>query len=501
MEDGAASNVAATSVLARRQGIAMPLGAAAAAILIVALILRILGARGELWLDELWSLKLIDEVVARHDLFWGLAVDNNHYLNTLYLYLVGADAPALVQRALSILLGCITVLVAGIAMRREGIAATLSAMGLFAVAYPMVNYGSEARGYAGLILATLAGLLLTEAVATAQPSDRRRRATIALGAANAIGVLFQPVMLSGIVGMMGWTAWINRPADPTDWRGLRTTLATIGDRFSWTVRLLLPFAAIIAFSVLHADGYRIAGSVPFTAAGFVAGYGGLLRLLLGLPEAAPDWTALCIAAVALALACTLAHDGTRRGQHRRSLYLIFIVGLPAAMFVARLPNIYFPRYYLASGTVFLLLLADLFAWSWRRGNATRALAVVTILAIAAGNMAENAHLLRDGRDQSAAVMRLVASAGPTLVTSDQDVRDTPVVEFFARRLSLPVTYVKSSEICSRKPQWLVSSWSPAELGDTMETGDAGCRHVFHRVAAFPQWGLSGLPWSVYRAAP
>ena len=381
----------------------------------------------------------------------------------------------------------------------------LSAMGLFAIAYPMVNYGSEARGYAGLILATLAGLLLTEAVAIAQPSERRRRTTIALGATNTIGVLFQPVMLSGIAGMMGWTAWINRPegwtTGLTDWRRLRATLAAVGDRFAWTVRLLLPFAAIIAFSVLHADGYRIAGSVPFTAAGFVAGYGGLLRLLLGLPEAAPDWTALCIAAAAVALACTIAREGARNGEHRRSLYLIFIVGLPAAMFVARLPNIYFPRYYLASGTVFLLLLADLFAWSWRRGGAIRVLAVVLFLAIAAGNMAENAHLLRDGRDQSAAAMRLVASAGPTLVTSDQDVRDRPVVEFFARRLGLPVTYVKSSEICSRNPQWLVSSWSPAELDDTMETGDAGCRRVFRRVAAFPQRGLSGLPWSVYRAVP
>jgi hypothetical protein len=137
-------------------------GAAAAAILLLALILRILGARGELWLDELWSLKLIDEVKARHDLFWGLAVDNNHYLNTLYLYLVGADAPVLVQRGLSIALGTATVAVAGLAMRRSGAAGMLGAMVLFAVSYPMVNYGSEARGYAGLILMTLLALMLTE---------------------------------------------------------------------------------------------------------------------------------------------------------------------------------------------------------------------------------------------------------------------------------------------------------------------------------------------------
>jgi ribose 5-phosphate isomerase A len=34
-------------------------------------------------------------VKSRHDILWGLAVDNNHYINTLYLWIVGAGAPVL----------------------------------------------------------------------------------------------------------------------------------------------------------------------------------------------------------------------------------------------------------------------------------------------------------------------------------------------------------------------------------------------------------------------
>ena len=473
-------------------------GIAAGAILLAALVLRILGARGELWLDELWSLMLINEARERHDFFWVLATDNNHYLNTLYLYLVGADAPVILQRALSIALGAATVLVAGLAMRRTGLAGILGAMVLFGIGYPLVNYGSEARGYAGLILAVQAAILLTERVAIAPPSEPKRKLAFWLGVVCTAGALFQPIMLSAVLGLMAWTAWINRPAGAITLRGGFAAVLIAARRFSWTVRLLLPFAAVIAFGVIHAGGYRIQGSVPFTAEGFVVGYGGLLHLLLGLPEATPPWVALIIAAVALALAFRLTRA---RDDRRLSLYFIFLLGIPLAMFVAQLPNIHFPRYYLASGIVFLLLLADLFAWAWQRGGAPRAFGVLISIAILIGNGAEDARLLRDGRDQSATAIRMIGEAGPVLVSSDQDVRNRPVVAFFAARMKLPVTYVPLAELCDQPVTWLLSSSPESEMTDAFDTSVIGCKKVFIKSAAFAQWGLSGLPWIVYRVQP
>ena len=472
--------------------ISTPVALAAGAILLLALILRILGARGELWFDELWSLKLIDEVKSRHDILWGLAVDNNHYINTLYLWIVGADAPVLVQRAFSILLGVATVAAAGLALRRSGAAGMLCAMALFAISYPMVNYGSEARGYAGLILMTLLALTLTESATAGSTRDRR-----SLGVVTVLGVLFQPIMLGAIAGLIAWSAWISRPAG-LNLRAIRGTVTATADAFTWTVRLLIPVAAIIAFAVLHAEGYRIAGSVPFTAAGFVSGYGGILHLLLGLPDGVPDWVALLIGAVATLLGWHLAR---RRAPNLAALYVVFLVVLPLAMFVARLPNIHFPRYYLASAVVFLLLLSDLFAASWARGGVARLLGVALLLAIAVGNLADTSRLLRDGRDQSAAVMQMIAGAGPVLVTSDQDVRNRPIVEFFAAHLDLPLTYVPTKEICAKQPLWLLSSSTDAGMPETLDTSVVGCPKIFRKEEAFPQWGLSGLPWTIYRAAP
>jgi len=492
--DGAASGaVVSRSSLPFR--ISTPVGLAAGAILVLGLVLRILGARGELWFDELWSLLLIDEMKARHDLLWGLALDNNHYLNTLYLYLVGADAPTLLQRGLSILLGTITVAVAGLAVRSATAAGPLAAMALFAVSYPMVNYGSEARGYAGLILMTLLALLLVERAAAGSNSARRR-----LGLVNVLGTMFQPIMLGGLAAEMAWAGWMHLPAGRPTRRGVLATIRATALTFSWTVRLLIPFAAIIAFAVLHADGYRIAGTLPFTAQGFVEGYGGLLHLLLGLPEETPAWLALTIAMAATAAASALVFKADRT---RLALYLIFVVGLPLLMFVARLPNMQFPRYYLASGIVFMLALCDLFAWAWQRGAAWRATALVLLLAILVGNAFADARLLKDGRDQSAAVMQMIgqsaSGAGPVLVTSDQDLRNRPVVEYLARRLNLPLTYVPTAEICAKQPVWMLSSSVDAEMPDALDTSVVGCKKMFIKQAAFPHWGLSGLPWIVYRA--
>jgi hypothetical protein len=124
-----------------------------------------------------------------------------------------------------------------------------------------------------------------------------------------------------------------------------------------------------------------------------------------------------------------------------------------------------------------------------------------LAAIAIGNGSDAWLLLRDGRDQTAAAMQMVGGSGPVLVATDQDIRNRPIVEYFAKRLNLPITYVPITEICARNPQWLLSSSVDAEMPEKLDTSPVGCNKIFEKQAAFPQWGLSGLPWTVYRAAP
>lgn len=459
---------------------------AAGTILVLGAALRICGARGELWLDEIWSLKLIQKAETEYGFLWGLTIDNNHYLNTLYLYLIGPDAPAIVLRSLSILLGVLSIAAAGFAMRRSGAPAMLAAMTLFAVTYPMVNYGSEARGYSGMILTTVLAIILVEAAF----SKAWRGAPIMLGIAAAAGFLFQPVSALGLAILGIWTLWMSWHTTGS----LRQTERTALRVFMPAAILLLAIIGFILFAIVKTGGYQFGGTKPFSMAGFLIGFGGMLRFLLGLPDQVPDGFAIVVALAAVGL-------GLLWRRHliagRSSLAVIGLIVAPAAIFALRPPNVEYPRYYLPSGIIFVLLLADLFAVAWRAGGWQRMMASVLALIslIGTGLLLQKAY--EHGRGNVVDALRIIAADRNPLVTSNNDNQDQSVVEYFANRLQIPVRYIPLKELCRERPSWLLTS----QYGDTPEVAEMAlpdCKILFRRQTVFPAWGLSGSPWTLYR---
>ncbi len=55
-----------------------------------------------------------------HQIFWGPYIDNNHFLNSLWIYLVGVDASPVALRSLAIATGGLSILLAGMIGRRQG---------------------------------------------------------------------------------------------------------------------------------------------------------------------------------------------------------------------------------------------------------------------------------------------------------------------------------------------------------------------------------------------
>jgi hypothetical protein len=72
-----------------------------------AAVLRLAAAANDLWFDEIWSLWLIArEAQAPWDLFrGGMRHDNNHLLNSLYLYWLPPHLPPLAYRLASVTAG------------------------------------------------------------------------------------------------------------------------------------------------------------------------------------------------------------------------------------------------------------------------------------------------------------------------------------------------------------------------------------------------------------
>ena len=153
--------------------------AAVAVITLAGALLRVAAARGDLWLDEIWSFRLLEQVHSIREIVFALPYDTNHVLTEIWLALVGPMAPPQVVRLPAIVWGTLCIPVAAHIGARRGPVAAMAYAAVFAFDYVFIHFGSEARGYAGMILATLIAFDALESLLD-DPRSTRTRIVFAL---------------------------------------------------------------------------------------------------------------------------------------------------------------------------------------------------------------------------------------------------------------------------------------------------------------------------------
>ncbi|MDX8477817.1 hypothetical protein RFN28_04895 [Mesorhizobium sp. VK24D] len=465
-------------VLAIQQQWTCAVSLAVAAIVAAGLVLRLLGARGDLWLDEIWSLVLLEPLTSIDQIFWRINHDNNHFLNSLYLYLAGPDALPLLQRGLSIALGVGAIVAAGAAARGRWAAVVTSL--LFAISYPMVHYGSEARGYAGLVLFTLLSIVFLERRLDKLGSG------FAFGVIVLLGFLSHLIMIETVAVLVTWTARLV-------WRrtgSLDRVNVELGQIFAPAFLAVLPLAACMLIGRLR-FGFTIGGALPFSFQAFAQGYGGMIRYLFGLPAWISGW--VCIIA-ACSLVCVCA--GIWRDR-RASLYVIGIVGLPILMAAARLPNAEFQRYFLVPATLTLLWAGELLGRGFAAGGKYRLFAAGAIVAILAGTTTLLLPFYEYGRGSYAAMVDKITRDGATSYATNQTFRTVMTVDYFAKRLGRQASVVAQDKMCDERPSWLILEGAIDRQPQYVDRAP-NCSLSYERVEASPSWGLSGLSWTLYQ---
>lgn len=445
-----------------------------AALTAVGLGLRVWAAQGDLWLDEIWSLRNVEVLTSIDQVFWRINDDNNHILNSLWLYLVGAETSPLVQRSFSIVLGAAAIVAAAWAVKGRGRAAPFVAATLFAVSYPMVHYGSEARGYIGLVLCLLLAIPVVE-----RRLDNAGGG-LALAVVAACGFLAHMTMLGGLATLGLWTLWLFRGRGPIG--AVQGGLTLFGP----VARALIPIFACMVFGSWM-FGFNLGGYTPFSMENFAAGYGGMIKYLVGLPDGFPNWLA-----ISLASGFTLA-AAARLRERRASLYVIGIVVLPAVMLVARLPNLEFPRYFIVSGTLLLLLVAEVIGRCLDATGSKRILGGAALAAMVGGGML---HLKNFSAEHRGFYQRMVAemtAAGPTTYAAAQDFRTAMLVDHFD--VEKRATLIPHAQWCAARPEWFILDLDPAPPPVAAPTD---CGLSYRRVDMTMPWGLSGFPWALYR---
>ena len=448
----------------------------------------------DLWMDEIWSLDLLRTIHSPGEILSVLRHDNNHPLNSLFLYLLMPATHEWTYRLLSWATGVATIWLAGIIARRQFLllhpqdsAAQVNAAGLltaivFGGSYLLIHYSSEARGYAP---AVCLGLLAYYALLRGFDAPWSGWAVV-FWCASGLSLLSHLVAMQIMLAGLGWSA-------------AKALLARSDRRAAWLrlawwhlpawVFLWLYFLLVLRKINMGGGPSRSVADVLGDLAAFGLGFPSQVGFALALPSL------LGIVLVALFLIW----------RRNRPIMVFYALAISVAVFCALfLPHAtsLFPRYFIVSGVGALFLvgyvLARLLASHWL----PRTAGVIALGLFLVGNGAHTFRLIRDGRGQYQKALRYILAQTPTAtvtVGSDYDFRNFLVIEYYAK-IAGPG---RTIQCCSSKQwpaegtRWIFRHSLDGEPAPPAAFVDkAG--HPYRLDRVFTHAALSGWTWYVYR---
>ncbi len=444
------------------------------AIAVAGAALRLAAARGDLWLDEIWSVALARQAGSAWQVLTGIHHDNNHHLNTLWLLLAG-DASPVVSRLLSVLAGFATIVVGAAAPVRFGSRERIATAVLLSFSYVLVVYQSEARGY---------GLALLFSVASYQAQGAwlrtRRWGFLALLAASAtLGILSHLGFVIVLVACLAW-AFAQQARNQRADRGLLTALA-------------VPVLALLGLAWVDLRFLERGGGPESTVGEALRRLG---RYTLGLPGGGLDWIA-----VPFLLAAAWQVVALRRERNASwTFFATVAMGGPLVALLAPSGSYVAARYFLCAVPFLLMLVAMALCDAASRLHAPAWAAPLAALLVAAPSALPVSRLLRDGRGRYEEAIAFIEarSRGPSVrVSSDHDFRNGVVLEYHAARMQLrhPLDYVTLGRSGS-PPEWVLIHRLEGEQPPTSRIGLPGGAE-YELAGTFAASGPSGWTWFAF----
>ena len=456
--------------------------AAVAGLALAGLALRLAAARGGLWTDEAWSVVYAAEARDPIGVFLRINHDNNHHLYSLWLQAIGPSAPPMLARAPAVLTGSLSIVVAALIAGRRSQAAGIVAALLFAISPSLVVFGSEARGYATMLLAALAMLLIVGDAVDGRPP---RGARWWLAGIAALGMLSHMTMAAP-VGIAALWVYLERRSRSGASAALASTLELMGPALVATAAVV---AMVFVAAAASATGMRVGGYEPFSAPHYAAALDDLALWSVGLGSPWPWLVPLVLGAAALGVAIV-------RPQwlgSRAPLYALLIIAVPLAAGLLRAGNTSFARYYLASALGLLLFMADWIGRGLADRAAVRASATMLIVTLVGTSLYRDMELIAVERGRPAASLADMASLSPTGARiAFAEPRLKAVVAVAAGRTGYAARFVEG---CAPADFLLAaqSRWSPAPLSVDR------CGVRMQAVDSSVTIPLTGDSWVLYRA--
>jgi Dolichyl-phosphate-mannose-protein mannosyltransferase len=459
--------------------------AACIVVLVLGLSLRARSALNDLWMDEIWSIELVRELHSPIEVFTKTHHDNNHYLNSLFIYFLGQRGNWPGYRIPAVVAGFGSILLAWLIGRRTDKATAFFSMFLVGLSYVMILYSSEARGYAPLIFFCFLCFLILQSFL-----DRPRWHTAALFSICAIlGFTSHLTFLTFFLSSLVWFEIRLRRRGFPVWSMLRWSAACYA----------VPLAFVAALYFVDLRHLQIGGGTPI---GVLNGYAATLAWSLGGPNI--PWLQMisgiiCVIVLIAALAVVL-----RRREDEWIFFIAVIAVMPLALSFFQHGTLHYVRYFVVALAFMLLLFGRLLGWLYNREAVGKIVCAISCLLFITLNGWDIAALLKYGRGHiSEAVQFMVdhsVQKSPVTFGGEQDFRILFVLAFYSRETmpNQPMQYYEHDQWPANGPEWVIfhkeSFEQPVPPGKTFSDKSG---NWFELVRTFPTAPLSGVHWFIY----
>ncbi len=445
--------------------------------------LRVVGAHAELWLDEVWSYLLARHVSSIPEIFKSLHIDNNHYLNTVYLYLLGDIKSAFVFRIPALLAGIGTLFLLQLwsagAHRRLEIFLASTFVGFSSA---LLIHSTEARGYSLAIFFSVASLLLLQQY----HSKSQRHLLYFLWSATCAAILSHLTAALCVAALSLYTFYHHYVS-----YGTRRALAEFA-KLSSIPSLLLSvlFFYDLRFLQIGGGDQRSLLEVLSEALNYYFGFG----------QQSPAYLSAFWGIVISFIFLESLYDLWKKRDGLWVFYLFAILIFPIAS-TFNSDGVLYARYFILPATFLFFLLARRTSMFLTCGALSKFVGITIVVLYVSGNLFQTYSFLKHGRGSFlSAVSHIERENGgeklPIIVGTEQVFRLRVMSDFYKLHEKIQVVDLTAGSDF----EWLIISSSVQEVEMPQSLLTHYQPHAYNLSEAFLHGGPYGLSWYLYRRA-
>ena len=459
-------------------------------------LLRVICSWNDLWLDEIISIDLASQISGWQGILTEFLYDNNHYLNTAWVYPLGPDREPIWYRAPSVLAGVAVIPVVYWVLKPYGRFSQISAAILFSLSYVQIHYSSEARGYAFQLLFAVAAFGFMDRY----HRNNKTSMAIGFGICASLALLSHLLTINFLLACGFWSISFQSRQKLPPAKQIWRIAACLG-------LPLLTGALLYLTNVKH---LQFGGGPKYDTLLILTGS---WSLLLGVVT--PGWVRVfCGVAAILLTAFTLRIHWNREEQAEQSsqswkFLLLFLLLIPLLRIM--IPGtLLYTRYFLLQIAFALMLLCIVGGYFLETSSAVQKAKLKNSFYLAIGlvvllNLYSCIRLATHGRGdyrESLQAMTSEAGAQPTTIGLTNEILDGPIIKFFRSTKSLENRQIQISPL-EDQPDWIIvnkiinnAAWHEP-IADSIDNFGTNYELQFVHETSY----LSGFQWNCYKRQP